>query len=145
MEWLWWLGGAIALGLIEILTLDLTFLMLASGALAGSLAAGLGAPGWVCAVVFSAVSVLMLAAVRPWALGHLKSRGAADTVTGAAATVGREGVALTEVTRLGGRAKIAGEVWTARTPEDGQPIAEASPVTVLEIDGATAVVAPQTA
>ena len=33
MAWLWWLGAALVMGVIETLTVDLTFLMLAGGAL----------------------------------------------------------------------------------------------------------------
>lgn len=29
MDWLWWVGGALVLGVIETLTVDLTFLMFA--------------------------------------------------------------------------------------------------------------------
>ena len=37
--WLGWLIGAVVLGVTELLTLDFTLLMLASGALAGGVAA----------------------------------------------------------------------------------------------------------
>ena len=42
--WLAWVGVALALGAIELASVDFVFLMLAGGALAGALAAGLGAP-----------------------------------------------------------------------------------------------------
>jgi membrane protein implicated in regulation of membrane protease activity len=142
MAWLWWVGGAIALGVIELLTLDLVFLMLSAGAFAGALAAGLGAPWWGCVIVFSAASVLMLAAVRPWALTRLRARGAPSVVTGAAATVGKAGHALTVVTAGGGRVKIAGEVWSAHTASGGAPIDSGQAIVVTAIDGAAAVVAP---
>ena len=35
MAWLWWIGAALVLGVIETLTVDLTFLMLAGGAVGG--------------------------------------------------------------------------------------------------------------
>jgi len=60
MAWLWWLGAALVMGVIETLTVDLTFLMLAGGALGGAAAAALGGPLWVQALVFAVVSVLLL-------------------------------------------------------------------------------------
>ncbi|MDR1294501.1 MAG: NfeD family protein [Bifidobacteriaceae bacterium] len=140
MAWLVWIGVAIALGLIEVFTLDLVFLMLSGGALTAGIAAGIGAPWWASVLVFCAVSVLMLAAVRPWALGRLKAHGQAPVVTGAAAVVGGRGQALTNVSATDGRVKIDGEVWTARIEDSSAPIPAGASVEVTAIDGATAVV-----
>jgi len=41
MAWLWWIGAALVLGVIETLTVDLTFLMFAGGAVGGAIAAAL--------------------------------------------------------------------------------------------------------
>ncbi|MDR0504934.1 MAG: NfeD family protein [Bifidobacteriaceae bacterium] len=140
MQWLVWLGLGIALGLIELLTLDLTFLMLGAGALAAMLSAALGTPWWVQVVVFALASVLMLAAVRPWVLARLRIRGQAAPLTGAAALVGRSGQAISEVTNNAGQIKLAGEVWSARTGQVGIVLKTGASVLVTEIDGATAVV-----
>ena len=61
--------------------------------------------------------------------------------TNAAALVGRPAVTVTPVADDGGRVKIGGEVWTARTAS-GARIATDTPVRVARIDGATAVVEP---
>ena len=45
MAWLWWLGGALVLAVVETLSADLTFIMIAGGALGGAAAAGGNAPG----------------------------------------------------------------------------------------------------
>ncbi|MDR1428072.1 MAG: NfeD family protein [Bifidobacteriaceae bacterium] len=140
MAWIVWIGIAIALGLIEIFTLDLVFLMLSGGAAAAAVAAGLRLPWWGCVLVFCAVSVLMLAAVRPWALARLKTEGRAPVVTGAAALVGQRGQALTNVSATNGRVKIEGEVWSARTTDSSAPVPAGATVEVTAIDGATAVV-----
>jgi membrane protein implicated in regulation of membrane protease activity len=140
MSLLIWIGIAIALGLIEVFTLDLVFLMLSGGALAAGVAAGLQVPWWGCVLVFCAMSVLMLAAVRPWARGRLKAHGRAPVVTGAAAVVGQRGQALTNVSATGGRVKVEGEVWTARIGDSSAPVPAGATVEVTAIDGATAVV-----
>ena len=44
MEWLFWVAGALLLVVIETMTADLTFLMIAGGALGGGLTSFLGGP-----------------------------------------------------------------------------------------------------
>jgi membrane protein implicated in regulation of membrane protease activity len=65
--WLAWLGVAIALGAIEAATVDFVFLMLAGGALGGSVAAAVGAPFPVQAIVAVVVAGILLGVARPWA------------------------------------------------------------------------------
>ncbi|WP_454083491.1 NfeD family protein [Georgenia sp. Marseille-Q6866] len=141
MAWLWWLGGALVLGVVEMLTVDLIFLMFAGGALAAGGVAMLGAPLWAQILTFAVVSVVFLVVVRPWALGYLK-RSTPDTLTNVAAHVGRSAEVLVDVTDRAGRVKLAGEVWTARAAEPGSLLPTGTTVQVVRIDGATAVVAP---
>lgn len=137
MAWLWWLGAALVLGIAEVLSLGLVLLMFAGGALAGAIAAALGANVVVQALVAVAVSVILLMALRPWLLRHLRRRQPL-VETNAPALVGRDGVAVTPVAPEGGRVKIGGEVWTART--SGARLATGTRVRIARIDGATAVV-----
>ncbi|WP_324652726.1 NfeD family protein [Georgenia sp. H159] len=141
MAWLWWLGGALVLGVVEMLTVDLIFLMFAGGALAAGGVALLGAPFWAQLLTFAVVSTVLLVAVRPWALGYLK-RSTPDSLTNIAAHVGRTAEVLMDVTDHAGRVKLVGEVWTARTAEPGTVLPVGTTVQVVRIDGATAVVAP---
>ncbi|NKY41470.1 NfeD family protein, partial [Cellulomonas septica] len=117
------------------LTLDLVFIMLAGGALGGALSAGLGAPVPVQIVVACATAALLLLALRPWLLRHLRGRMPL-VETNTAALVGREAVVMSTVTVEGGRVKLAGEVWSARA-DAGTAIAPGTPVRVARIDGAT--------
>lgn len=141
MAWLWWLGAALVLGVVEMLTVDLIFLMFAGGALAAGGVALLGAPLWAQILAFAVVSTVLLVAVRPWAIGYLK-RSTPDTVTNVAAHVGRTAEVLMDVTDRAGRVKLVGEVWTARAAEPGTVLPAGTTVQVVRIDGATAVVAP---
>jgi membrane protein implicated in regulation of membrane protease activity len=61
--------------------------------------------------------------------------------TGAAALIGCSATVLEQVDRDGGRVKIGGEIWSARTYDDDQVIEPGDRVEVLKIDGATALVA----
>lgn len=137
-DWLAWLGFAVVLGIIEVTTLDLVFAMLATGALAAALAALVTDSAVVQVLVALVVSVGMLAVVRPLALRHLKTPQAIRT--GVAALVGAKGVVLERVDAQGGRVKIRGEVWSARSFDPHATIEAGASVDVVEIDGATAVV-----
>ena len=140
MAWLWWVGAALVLGILEMLSLTLVLIMFAGGALAGAIASLLGAPVWGQVLAAAVVSALLLATLRPWLLRHLRRRVPLQE-TNAAALVGRPAVVVVAVDAASGRVKLEGEVWSART-ESGVVLPAGAPVTVTRIDGATAVVVP---
>ncbi|WP_152650280.1 NfeD family protein [Demequina aestuarii] len=142
MDSLWWFVGAMVLGIVEVFTLDLTFAMLAGGAIAGGAAALLGLPWWVCVIIACAVSAMLLFSLRPYLLKSIRAKGAVIE-TNAAALAGAAARSLDEITEFAGRVKLAGEVWSARTQDDAPAIPEGAEVVVLEIRGATAIVAPE--
>lgn len=144
MAWLWWLAAALALVVVQMIVVDVLFLMLAAGALAAALAAGLGAPFWAQALAFAVVSVVLVAIVRPIAMQRLKG-GEDGTSTNARALVGRTAEVVVDVTTRSGRVKLAGEVWTARTEDSAHVLTTGTVVRVVRIDGATAVVTAITA
>jgi membrane protein implicated in regulation of membrane protease activity len=138
--WAGWLGLAIVLGLVEFTTMDLVFLMLAGGALAGAAAGLVGAPLLLQAIVAILASAALLGVVRPVARRHLKTP--LEARTGVAALVGRDAVVTEQVDAYQGRVKLAGEIWSARSFDDRETIPPGTRVHVVEIDGATAVVFP---
>ncbi|SEJ69396.1 NfeD family protein [Demequina mangrovi] len=142
-QFLWWFIAAMVLGAVEIFTLDLLFIMLAGGAIAGGVAALLGAPWWLSVIIALAVAAALIGGLRPFLLRSLRAKGEGAASTNTAALVGREARAIDAVTETTGRVKLNGEVWSARTEDDAPAIPEGSDVTVLRIDGATAVVAPE--
>jgi membrane protein implicated in regulation of membrane protease activity len=134
--WVWWLIAAAGLLVVEILTLDLIFAMLAAGAVAGAAVTAAGAGVQVgVAVVVALAGVLV---VRPVALRHL--RNTPELRTGTAALVGRQAVVLDRVDGSGGQVKLAGEVWSARAYDDAKVFEPGADVMVLEISGATALI-----
>ena len=142
MEWAWWLGVAIALGIIEIFTTDVLILMLIGGALSGAAAAALGAPVAIQILVACAVSVLLVVLLRPWVLEQLRKRVPLQE-TNIKSLLGKTGVVVSEVTHGSGRIKLAGEVWTARLDDVVVgPLTVGQEVTMSRIDGVTAVVVP---
>lgn len=112
--------------------------MLAVGAVAAAVAAGLGLGTVAQVLVFVVVSVALIAVVRPIAARHSAERP--RLATGIDALKGRQAVVLERVDSSGGRIKLAGEVWSARTLDGGQSFEPGQQVDVVEIDGATAIV-----
>ncbi len=139
MVWGIWLIVAVVLIVIEVFTVDFTFLMIAGGALAAAAAAGFTDELWIQILVFAIVSVILLFTVRPWAKRHI-TNSSPETRTNVEAHLGARVIAMTDVTERGGRVKLAGEVWTART--DGAVLLEGTTGRVVRIHGATAVVEP---
>ncbi|MEN8582438.1 NfeD family protein [Burkholderia sp. RS01] len=138
--WALWLTVFLVFAAVEMLTLDLFFIMLGGGALAGLVADFAGAAFWLQIVVFCVVSLLMIAFVRPVTLKHLH-KGPADQRTNVDRLIGESALVMEAVSATGGRVKIGGDVWSARS-ESGV-LTEGQRVIVAAIDGATAVVAPQ--
>jgi len=137
-DWLVWLilAGGLAAG--EMTSGTFVLLMMSGGALGGSVAAALGAPValQVLVAVFFTIGLVWL--VRPIAIRH--SYSGPPAITGAEALIGEEALALTEVTRDGGRVRLNGAEWSARSRDPAQVIAPGARVAVVGIDGATAVV-----
>lgn len=139
--WSAWLVLALLLGSAEMLTLDLTLLMLAGGALAGALTA-LVLPGMLVVQILVAisVSVAMLMLLRPTLLN--KVRDAPGYRSSIGKLVGSQGVALAPITDRDGEVKVNGEVWTARTLDSSMSAQPGEQVEVYEVDGTTLVVYP---
>jgi membrane protein implicated in regulation of membrane protease activity len=136
--WLFWLIAALGLAGAEALTGDLFLLMLSGGALA-AVGSNLIFDNYIIdGVVFAVVSVLLLVLVRP----ALKRRftqgiGLPDRPK---ELEGKSALVLDRVGRHEGQVKLDGEVWTARPMNDDDVYEPGDHVTVVHIDGATAVV-----
>jgi membrane protein implicated in regulation of membrane protease activity len=136
--WVWWLIGAAGLGIPLVVTAMPELGMLAVGAVAGAVTAGLGGDPVLQVVVFAAVSVALIVVVRPIATRHRSQRP--QLATGIDALKGRQAVVLERVDGSGGRIKLAGEVWSARSLDTGRVYDAGQEVDVVEIEGATAIV-----
>ncbi len=112
MGWLWWIGAALALGILEMLSLDWSS---RCSPVEHRRRDRLPLRGHGARPVRRAAltSVLLLFTLRPWLLRHLRDRMplVEDQRRGAR---GREAVVVSTVTGEGGRVKLAGEVWSAR-------------------------------
>ena len=134
-----WLIVALVLAAAEMLTGDMSLLMLGGGALAAAAAHGVfDWPLWADGAVFLVVSVLLLVLVRPVLRRRLTPQP--HQAIGIRALEGRSARVLGRVARDEGQVKLDGEVWTARPFNDDDVYEPGDLVTVMHIDGATAVV-----
>jgi membrane protein implicated in regulation of membrane protease activity len=138
--WVIWLIAALALGIVEVVSGGtLVFGMVAVGSLAGAATAAVTDSTVLPWVVFAGTSAAMLVLVRPIAKKHLRTPG--EIRSGTAALVGTEAKVTEAVTPDDGRVKLSGEIWSARSFDGQTSFAVGESVRVLEIDGATALVA----
>lgn len=135
---MWWLVAAGGFAIVLVLTAMPELGMLAAGAVAGALAAGVTDSIAVQVVVFAVVSTALILVVQPIAR---RARGGSPALSsGVDALIGRTAVVLVRVTGSGGRVRLAGEEWSARALGEDDVYEPGSQVSVVEIDGATAVV-----
>ena len=137
--WVIWLIVAVAFAVGEIATLSFFLAPFAGGALVAAVVSGAGGGDVVSWIAFLVVSIVLLAAVRPVALRHRKQ--APSLRTGTAALVGRMATVVERVEGDAGCVRLEGEIWTARPYDEDQVFEEGARVQVLEIRGATALVA----
>jgi len=140
VSWLIWVVAAVALAIGEVLTPGLFFLgPVALAAAVAAVASLLGAGAVGSFAVFIVCSVASLALLRPIARRHVRMPSLSRT--GTDALVGRKGVVTQRVDAVGGRVRIGGEEWSARSYLDGEVFAEGQTVDIIQIEGVTALIA----
>jgi membrane protein implicated in regulation of membrane protease activity len=137
-EWVLWTIAAAALAAGEVATMGFFLGPVAIAAALAAIAAGIGLSLELQWAIFLLGSVASLAIVRPIAIRHLRTPPA--TRTGTAALLGAKALVLERVSQDGGRVKIGGEEWSARSFDDDDVFEEGARVEVLKIEGATALV-----
>ncbi len=133
MEGVFWLFIVVVMAVIEIITLGLTTIWFAGGALVAFVASLLGANLSVQVALFVVVSVGLLALTRPLAVKFL-NKGREST--NAESLIGKKAVVKQEIDNLNARGQVSvnGQEWTARSLED-KVIKEGKTVEIAEISG----------
>ncbi|QBJ98415.1 NfeD family protein [Rhodococcus sp. ABRD24] len=134
-----WLVAGVLLATAEALAGGFFLLMLSGAALATAAVTAISDfPVWIDAVVFGVVSLALVVGLRP---ALLRRFGVPPEVpTNTAALSGKQALVLEEVGANAGQVKLGGDVWTARPLDVTEVYPPGTTVTVIEIDGATAVV-----
>ena len=143
--WIVWLVLILIFVIIEMLTFDFVFLMIAIGSLGGLLSGLFGAPWWLQLIIAAILSIILIFFIRPPLLHALK-RGGDPAKSNVDRLIGMGGIVVSTVTRTTGLVKLqVGETWTARlasAPASPPELVPGEHVVVVSIEGATAVVAP---
>jgi len=137
--WLVWSIVAVFLAVGEIFTPGMFFLgPVALAAVAAALVALVGLNVALQLLVFIAAAIGSVWVLRPIAKRHLHMPAALRT--GTAALEGTKAVVLQRVDANGGRVRIGGEEWSARSYMEDQAFEPGARVEVVKIEGATALV-----
>lgn len=129
-----WLIVFVACIVIEIITMGLTTIWFAGGALIAAVGAALGAPFWMQVVLMVLVSFVLLYFTRPVAVKYFNK----DRVkTNVESLVGRQAIVISEIDNLQGigQVTVGGQEWTARTVEESITLPVGSVVVVRAISG----------
>lgn len=134
MQTIYWLVLFVILLIIEIITMGLTTIWFAGGALAAFLAGVLGFGLPVQIVVFLVVSILLFVLTRPIAVKYFNQE---RQKTNAESLIGQHGLVVEEVDTLHakGVVEVKGQEWSAKTDEPDGKIAKNTIVTIEGIQG----------
>ena len=135
-----WFGLLILFGILEAVTVSVVSIWFMAGSLAAILAALCGASLPVQIVLFLAVSVALLACLRPLVRKYVSPK---ITATNADRVIGKTAVVTESIVNIAaqGAVKVGGVVWTARS-SGGKPIAAGAQVQVDRIEGVKLYVTP---
>ena len=139
MKMIYWLAIFIVLLVIEIITMGLTTIWFAGGALMALAAGLLGFGNTVQIVVFVVVSALLLILTRPLAVKYFNQE---RLKTNAESLIGQRALVIEDIDTLEarGRVEIIGQEWAAKTDEPDGKLAKNTVVVVNGIQGVKLIV-----
>ncbi len=134
-----WLVILIIAVVVEVLTMGLTTIWFAGGALVAIVATLLHAPIAVQVVLFFIISLLLLFFTRPVAVKYFNK----DRVkTNVESLVGKQAIVISEINNIQGigQVTVGGQQWSARSMNDNIVIPVGAVVNVLSINGVKLIV-----
>lgn len=138
MEEVYWLVAFALLILIEIVTLGLTTIWFAGGAIAAFIASLMGASLIVQLVLFAVISFVLLFFTRPLAIRYFNKQ---RSVTNTDSLIGQEAKVIEEIDNSNqiGQVTVNGQEWSARS-EDDRRIITGKQVVIKKIVGVKLIV-----
>ena len=129
-----WLFVIVAAIVIEISTVDLVSIWFIPSACVAMILSLCKVQAWIQIVVFLAVFFVLMIFLKPV---FKKNLGLKIVPTNADALIGQQAVVIESINNLHakGQVKIRGQVWTARSAEEGVTYEEGTVVNVLAIEG----------
>ncbi|MBE5964540.1 MAG: NfeD family protein [Lachnospira sp.] len=138
MDIIFWLAVFAVMLIVEFMTMGLTTIWFAAGSLISFVVALLGGPMWLQALVFFAVSIVLLIFTRPLVTKYQKKNVVKTNID---SLIGKEAKVIEEIdnNEAKGRAMIEGQEWMARSSSN-EIIAANTMVIVERIEGAKLIV-----
>ena len=139
MQTIYWLAIFVILLIIEIVTMGLTTIWFAGGALAAMAAGLIGFGTGIQILVFLVVSVLLLVLTRPIAVKYFNQE---RLKTNAESLIGQQALVLEDIDTLqaAGLVEVRGQEWSAKTDEPNGKIAKNKVVVIEGIQGVKLIV-----
>ena len=139
MEPIMWLILLACFLVVEAITVGLTTIWFAGGALVAAIASGLGAGILTQWVLFLVISLVLLIFTRPLAVRYM-NKGVPKTNVNS--LIGERAVVIQKINNLEqtGQVRINDIEWTARTADDGEEIPTGAVVEIEEIRGVKLIV-----
>ena len=134
-----WLLILVVLVIAELISMGLTTIWFAGGALVAALTSLVGLPVWGQIIVFLVVSLLLLFFTRPIAVKYFNK----DRVkTNVESLVGRQAIVISEIDNVKGigRVTVGGQEWSARTKEDEAGLPVGAVADIIGIHGVKLIV-----
>lgn len=137
-----WVIALVVFLVIEAITVGLTSIWFAAGALVAWICALLGAPVWLQVAVFIVVTAVALYFTRPIVKKYINGK---IVPTNADANIGKECRVKETIDNIAGTGAVYvdGKTWTARSEND-EVIPEGELVTALRIEGVKLIVSKST-
>lgn len=135
-----WLVVLIIAIVAELISLGLTTIWFAGGALVATVVAAAGGPIWLQVVLFLLVSIILLAFTRPVAVKYFNKERVRTNVE---SLVGRQAIVISEIDNLQGigQVTVGGQEWSARSADEGRILAPGTIVRIMAINGVKLIVA----
>lgn len=119
---------------VEAVTLGLTSIWFAGGALAALIAAALKAPVWQQLLLFLITALVLLFFTRPVAVKYFNKDREKTNVN---SIIGKQAIVTAEIDNLqaAGKVVVAGQEWSARSCEEGITIPQGAVVVIEAVSG----------
>lgn len=134
-----WLVLLIVLVVIELLTMGLTTIWFAVGALVAAILAAFGAPFSVQIIVCGIIATILLIFTRPVAVKYFNR----DRIrTNVESLVGKQAIVISEINNLQGvgQVNVGGQEWSARAMDEQKCFPVGTVVKVVAISGVKLIV-----
>ena len=140
LMWLIWIGLMVVFAIVEASTVSMVSLWFIGGSLGGLIVTLLGGGLWLQIVVFLAVSVALLACLRPFVRKYVTPK---KTATNVDMVLGRSAYLTQTVDNLRGTGalKLDGKEWTVRSADESI-LPEGTLVKIVKLEGVKLYVEP---